>query len=369
MVQDLASSAMERAGIPNFKNGADFEGEARAKNEMGDEHPGESMCGSNGEGKCGRVVQEIASSAMEKKEEVQVKNEMSNEPGESKCSRDGKSKCSRVVQEFALSMDIQNKDCEEEALVKNELGDKPGKSKCGSDGESKSGRFSQEDRNDKNEMGDDEPGKSNCGSDGKNKCGRVVQEFASSATDMTKKEEALVKNQMSDEPGESKSGSDGQSKGGRVGESKSDSDGEFKKEEESEAEELSGGALAAAAFKRIKRRAILNFPISRIYDILQERGGVKIHGAAAIIFMTVVLEYLATELCEVAGNVAVKKKSCRVEDVHVKQAIRGDPELQQLMSGVQRRLKQRSYEQHGRNKQRAAAQESFAAAALDLTKD
>ena len=89
--------------------------------------------------------------------------------------------------------------------------------------------------------------------------------------------------------------------------------------------------------------------------------------------MTAITEYLAAELCDVAGTATFQQTCSRVEGVHVKQAIRNDKELRMLMSDVRRRIKQTGYEQGRREKATAAKkakmkpnQDALADAMLDL---
>ena len=92
---------------------------------------------------------------------------------------------------------------------------------------------------------------------------------------------------------------------------------------------------------------------------IQERGVVKACKvrARATVFMTAILEYLAAELCEVAGKVTFRQNCSRVEAVHVKRAIRNDEDLKMLKSDVRRHIKQTGYER-GRREKAAAAKKA-----------
>ena len=82
-------------------------------------------------------------------------------------------------------------------------------------------------------------------------------------------------------------------------------------------------------------RAGLQFPVGRIKRYLKRNASGKVRvGSKAAIYLTAVLEYLAAEILELAGNAARDNKKSRIIPRHLQLAIRNDDELNKLLGNV-----------------------------------
>ncbi|KAK4381792.1 UNVERIFIED_CONTAM: Histone H2A.1 [Sesamum angustifolium] len=93
-----------------------------------------------------------------------------------------------------------------------------------------------------------------------------------------------------------------------------------------------GGERKKAIPKSVK--AGLQFPVGRIARFLKKGRYAQRMGIGAPIYMAAVLEYLAAEVLELAGNAARDNKKTRIIPRHVQLAIRNDEELGKLLQGV-----------------------------------
>ncbi|KAK2141013.1 hypothetical protein NP493_5372g00008 [Ridgeia piscesae] len=81
-------------------------------------------------------------------------------------------------------------------------------------------------------------------------------------------------------------------------------------------------------------RAGLQFPVGRIHRHLRKGNYAQRVGAGAPVYLAAVMEYLAAEVLELAGNAARDNKKSRIIPRHLQLAIRNDEELNKLLSGV-----------------------------------
>ncbi|GAA6012928.1 hypothetical protein JCM10207_008381 [Rhodosporidiobolus poonsookiae] len=89
-----------------------------------------------------------------------------------------------------------------------------------------------------------------------------------------------------------------------------------------------------AAPIRDSERAGLTFPVGRVRSSLRKGHYSQRLGKAAPVYLAAVLEYLAAEVLELAGNAARDNKKKRIIPRHLQLAIRNDEELNRLLAGV-----------------------------------
>ena len=81
-------------------------------------------------------------------------------------------------------------------------------------------------------------------------------------------------------------------------------------------------------------RAGLQLPVGRIHRLMRKGNYAQRVGAGAPVYMATVMEYLAAEILELAGNAARDNKKSRIIPRHLQLAIRNDEELNKLLAGV-----------------------------------
>ena len=81
-------------------------------------------------------------------------------------------------------------------------------------------------------------------------------------------------------------------------------------------------------------RAGLQFPVARVGRYLKKCNYTQRLGSGAPVYMAAVLEYLAAEILELAGNAARDNKKTRINPRHVQLAVRNDEELNKLLGDV-----------------------------------
>ncbi|KAF7965910.1 hypothetical protein HWV62_35388 [Athelia sp. TMB] len=97
-----------------------------------------------------------------------------------------------------------------------------------------------------------------------------------------------------------------------------------------------GKASSGEASKSQSRsaKAGLQFPVGRIHRLLKKGNYAQRVGAGAPVYLAAVLEYLAAEILELAGNAARDNKKHRIVPRHLQLAVRNDEELSKLLGDV-----------------------------------
>ena len=97
-----------------------------------------------------------------------------------------------------------------------------------------------------------------------------------------------------------------------------------------------GGRKGGAKKKAVSKstRAGLQFPVGRIGRYLKKGRYAQRIGTGAPVYLAAVMEYLAAEVLELAGNAARDNKKNRIIPRHILLAVRNDEELGKLLMGV-----------------------------------
>ncbi|XP_061820150.1 core histone macro-H2A.2 isoform X2 [Nerophis lumbriciformis] len=94
-----------------------------------------------------------------------------------------------------------------------------------------------------------------------------------------------------------------------------------------------GGKKRATKLSRSARAGVI-FPVGRMMRYLRTGTHKYRIGMGAPVYMAAVIEYLAAEILELAGNAARDNKKGRITPRHIKLAVANDEELNQLLRGV-----------------------------------
>ncbi|NXX33424.1 H2A protein, partial [Nicator chloris] len=90
-----------------------------------------------------------------------------------------------------------------------------------------------------------------------------------------------------------------------------------------------------SASKRSKSaKAGLQFPVGRVCRLLRRGKYADRIGSAAAIYLAAVMEYMAAEVLELAGNAAHENKKTRILPRHIQLAVRNDEELNKFFACV-----------------------------------
>lgn len=94
-----------------------------------------------------------------------------------------------------------------------------------------------------------------------------------------------------------------------------------------------GRGKASGSGKSVSRstKAGIQFPVGRIARFLKKGKYAERVGSGAPVYIAAVLEYLAAEVLELAGNAAKDNKKTRIIPRHIQLAVRNDEELNKLM--------------------------------------
>merc|ERR1712025_1264668 len=94
------------------------------------------------------------------------------------------------------------------------------------------------------------------------------------------------------------------------------------------------GKSASRRFVSKAARAGLQFPVGRLARLMKQSRAASRIGAGAPVYCAAVLEYLAAEVLELAGNAAKDNKKSRIVPRHIQLAIRNDEELNRLLGST-----------------------------------
>ena len=97
---------------------------------------------------------------------------------------------------------------------------------------------------------------------------------------------------------------------------------------------VSQSSKSSQAKKSRSIRAGLQFPVGRMHRMLRKGNYAQRIGGGSAVYLAAVIEYLAAEVLELAGNAARDNKKSRINPRHLQLAIRNDEELNKLLTHV-----------------------------------
>ena len=99
---------------------------------------------------------------------------------------------------------------------------------------------------------------------------------------------------------------------------------------------MSGRGKGKTAKKAVTKsaKAGLQFPVGRVARYLRVGKYATRIGAGAPVYLAAVMEYLAAEVLELAGNASRDNKKTRIIPRHIQLAVRNDEELNKLLGSV-----------------------------------
>ncbi len=78
----------------------------------------------------------------------------------------------------------------------------------------------------------------------------------------------------------------------------------------------------------------LTLPISRVQTKLRATAGTKRVGSGASVYLTAIMDYIATEILEGAATEVLQQKKKKISPESVMTAVRNDRELNQVFAGT-----------------------------------
>ena len=97
---------------------------------------------------------------------------------------------------------------------------------------------------------------------------------------------------------------------------------------------MSMNPLKAKPTQTRSSKAALQFPVGRVHRLLKLGKHARRIGSTAPVYLAAVLEYVTSEVLDLAGDAAKENNKSRIGPRHLCLAVRSDPELNKFLSGV-----------------------------------